>query len=66
MTIDDFIAMTQRIIEKDGFDGYLPTLVLPARNHISVLEGIPSNVDVEAAARQWGYIDEQIAAVGVG
>lgn len=53
MTIEDFIAMTRRIIAKDGFDDYLPTLVLPARRHISVLEGIPSKVDVELAARRW-------------
>lgn len=51
--IDDFIAMTLRIIAKDGFDDYLPTLVLPARRHISVMEGIPSEVDVEAVARRW-------------
>lgn len=53
MTIDDFIAMTRRIITKDGFDGYLPTLMLPAHRHVSVLEGVPPKVDVEVAARRW-------------
>ncbi len=53
MTTDDFIAMTRRVIAKDGFDGYLPTLVLPARRHIAALEGVPPGVDVEAAAKKW-------------
>jgi hypothetical protein len=53
MTIDDFIAMTRRIIAKDGFEGYLPTLVLPDRRHVAVLEGVPPDVDVEAAAKKW-------------
>jgi hypothetical protein len=41
MTIDDFIAMTRRIIAKDGFEEYLPTLMLPQRRHVTVLEGLP-------------------------
>ena len=53
MTIDDFIAMTRRIIAKDGFDGYLPTLILPDRQHIAVLEGVPLDADVEMAAKKW-------------
>ena len=53
MTIVGFIAMTRRIIAKDGFDGYLPTLVLPERRHVTVLEGMPPDVDTEAASRKW-------------
>jgi hypothetical protein len=53
MTIDDFIAMTRRIIAKDGFEEYLPTLVLPERRHVTVLEGMPSDVDPETASREW-------------
>jgi hypothetical protein len=53
MTIDDFIAMTRRIIAKDGFDDYMPTLVLPDRQHVAVLEGVPPDVDVEVAAKEW-------------
>lgn len=53
MTIDDFIAMTRRIIAKDGIENYLPTLVLPDRRLITVLEGMPPDVDVEAASRTW-------------
>ena len=53
VSLDEFIAMTQRIIAKDGFDDYLPTLVLPARRHIMVLESVPDTVNSEVAARKW-------------
>lgn len=53
MTVDDFIAMTRRVIARDGFERYVPTLVLPKRRHIAVLEGMPPDVDVEAAAKKW-------------
>lgn len=41
MDIDDFAKITQRIIANKGFDDYLPTLCLPERQHVMVLEGIP-------------------------
>jgi hypothetical protein len=53
MTTDAFISMTQRVIAKDGFEDYLPTLVLPARRHIMALEGVPAGVDIETASRKW-------------
>ena len=53
MTIDDFVAMTRRIIAKDGFDNYLPTIVVPGRRHIAVLDAIPSGVEIETAAKEW-------------
>ena len=53
MTTSGFIRITQRIIDRDGFDGYLPTLLLPARKHIEVLEGVPPEVNIEEAARDW-------------
>jgi len=59
MTVDDFVAMTRRVIARDGFDGYLPTLVLPARRHICVLEGMPANVDADTAARDWALRDSK-------
>jgi len=30
--IDRFIQITRAVIEEDGFDGYLPTLLLPQQN----------------------------------
>ncbi len=55
MTIDDFIGMTQRIIAQDGFEDFLPTLVLPDSQQVAVLEGVPVTVtvNVETAARNW-------------
>lgn len=53
MTTDDFIAMTQRVIAKDGFDDYLPTLILPTHSKILALQGVPDDVDIEEASRKW-------------
>ena len=43
MHLEDFAEITQRVIQKDGFDGFLPTLCLPERQHITVLEGVPED-----------------------
>ena len=51
--IDQFIAMTHRVIKRDGFEGYQPTLLLPQRKDIRILEGVPEDVDIEAAATNW-------------
>ena len=53
MTVDDFVDVTQRVIARDGFEDYIPALVLPQRSHVIVLEGIPSGVNVDTAARAW-------------
>jgi hypothetical protein len=53
MEIAEFAQITQRVIAKDGFDGYLPTLALPARREINTLSGVPADVDVEQAATEW-------------
>ncbi|MCO5052544.1 MAG: hypothetical protein M9920_09590 [Verrucomicrobiae bacterium] len=47
MRLEDFAEITQRIIQKDGFDGFLPTLCLPERRHITVLEGVPDEKQPE-------------------
>lgn len=38
--LDQFVKMTQRIIAEDGFDNYLPTLVLPATREVRVLDQV--------------------------
>lgn len=53
MTLDEFAKLTQRIIARDGFDGYLPTACFPERREIAVLEGVPTDANVEGAALQW-------------
>ena len=44
--------MTGRI-KRDGIESYLPTLCLPARKHVAVLEGIPHHLPHQEAARKW-------------
>jgi len=55
LNISGFAEITRRVIARDGFDGYLPTLCLPERKNIKVLEGIPeSNFDeMRAIALEW-------------
>ena len=55
MTVEEFIAHTQQVIAEDGFDGFLPTLVLETRREvrIAVLEDVPSGVDAESFAKDW-------------
>jgi hypothetical protein len=41
LDIAGFAEIIRRVIARDGLDDYLPTLCVPARKHISVLENIP-------------------------
>ncbi len=45
--------MTQRVIARDGFDGYLPTACYPRRREVVVLEGAPQGVTVEPELVAW-------------
>jgi transposase-like protein len=40
-------------IERDGVEGYLPTLTLPASQDVIVLEGAPEDSSLPAIARRW-------------
>lgn len=51
--IEQFIAMTRRIIAHDGFEDYLPTLLLPSRKDVRVLEDVPSDEDIESVVESW-------------
>ena len=51
--IDDFVSITRRIISRDGFDAYLPTLLLPATKEVLVLEGAPNDASLPVTARRW-------------
>jgi hypothetical protein len=53
MTIEDFAALTRRIIAREGFEGWLPTACYPALRHVAVLQGVPEGVDAEQAALEW-------------
>jgi len=50
---EQFIAMTRSIIERDGLEGYLPTLLLPQRQDIRVLDDAPQEEEHESIATAW-------------
>jgi len=47
------LAITRGVIERDGLEGYLPTLMLPASQDVIVLEGAPEGSSLPAIARRW-------------
>ena len=54
--IDQFIEITEAIIESDGFEGFLPTLLLPRQNSVRVLDDLPEERHDERAAVEWASI----------
>ena len=62
MSIEQFAEITRKVIARDGFDGFLPTLCLPVRRHIAVLEGAPtdSGADMRSIALKW--VSEKISS----
>jgi hypothetical protein len=52
-SIASFAEITRRVIARDGFEDYLPTVLYPARRQVLVLEGLPSDSDVEAVSLAW-------------
>ena len=53
MTIDEFAAITQRVIARDGFDEFMPTACYPERRDIRTLAGLPADVEPEPAVLNW-------------
>jgi hypothetical protein len=53
MLIDQFAEITRAIIEDDGFEGFLPTLLLPQQNKVVVLDDLPADAAVEPIAVDW-------------
>lgn len=53
MTIEEFAAITETVIAKDGFDDFLPSAFLPASNELRALQGVPADVPMETAAANW-------------
>jgi hypothetical protein len=51
--IDNFISITRRTILRDGFEQYLPTIVLPALKDVRVLEGVPADADMKTVVASW-------------
>jgi len=53
MTVDDFAKVTQKVIARDSFDGFLPTACFSQRNHLAVLEGVPADADIQSVTVKW-------------
>jgi hypothetical protein len=53
MNIEQFAAITQRVIASDGFDEFLPTACYPARREVAALEGLPPGIEAEPAVLKW-------------
>ena len=53
MTADEFAQITHRVIQRDGFDDFLPVACFPARRQIRMLKGLPPDVAPEQATIEW-------------
>lgn len=51
--IDEFIEITYRVIAKDGFDEYIPTMLLPISKEVLVLEDVPEYVNIDITVSKW-------------
>lgn len=53
MQISNVASMTRDVISKQGFDGYQPTAIFPARKSVRSLAGVPETEDHEKVALRW-------------
>ncbi len=53
MTVEEFAAITRRVIDRNGFDEFLPTACYPERRVIRALEDLPGDIDPEPAVLKW-------------
>lgn len=51
--LDQFVKMTQRIIGEDGFANYLPTLLLPAKREVRVLDDVGASDEQTLRITDW-------------
>ena len=68
--LDQFVKMTQRIIAEDGFDNYLPTLLLPATREVRVLDQVEGDGEslgiTEWLSEQVGQDEDFLVAFKAG
>jgi hypothetical protein len=53
MIIDDVVRVTRRIIERNGFDYFLPTACYPREALVTVLEGYPDDIVPSDVVHEW-------------
>ena len=51
-SLEELTRITLEVIEDDGLDGYLPTLMVPSKKEIRVIEGIPKSKDHRQAIQE--------------
>jgi hypothetical protein len=56
VTLDEFAAVTQRVIAKEGWDDFQPNALYPERDHIRGGAGFPATVP-EAHVLAWAAED---------
>jgi hypothetical protein len=42
--LENFTRITVTVVQEDGLNGYLPTVMIPATKDIRTIEGIPEDV----------------------
>ena len=53
MTPDEFAETTRRVVARDGFDEYQPTVIFPERQQIMTLAGLPPDIEPESPVLSW-------------
>jgi len=53
MRLDEFAALTQKIISGQGFDDFMPVACLPERREIRALTDIELSEETEATVVDW-------------
>jgi hypothetical protein len=53
MTLDEFAAITKRVIARDGFDEFQPTACFPSRREVKTLAGFPADIEPETPVLEW-------------
>jgi hypothetical protein len=51
--IESLISITQRVIGESAIEDFQPTLINFDTRTVSVLDGVPADVDARSAIREW-------------
>ncbi|HEX9626486.1 MAG TPA: hypothetical protein VGA00_06060 [Acidiferrobacterales bacterium] len=51
--LENFTRITVTVVQEDGLNGYLPTVMIPATKDIRTIEGIPEDVDHREAIQNY-------------
>ena len=51
--IETYAGITRRVIARNGFADFSPTVLYPRRKKILTLVGVPTDVDIESVSLEW-------------